>query len=380
MKYFFKILKTMGWIILSLLLILVVGTIIVVTTFPVFGGKASREEINSYALQENYKDGKFVNQIPTSMNMNFSTTKELLGQYMRGIPQHRPEDEFPVHSIDSTWLAEDPGKDYFIWFGHSAFLANINGKRILLDPMLGTAAAPFQWMGPKRFQSKLPIDPNQLPEIDIVVLSHDHYDHLDYPTILQLKDRTQLFLVPLGVDAHLKKWGIPSSKIKVFNWYEGRTFYGIRMICTPSRHFSGRGIADREKTLWASWVIQTPLVNLYFSGDSGYGPHFKEIGEKYGPFDFAMLECGQYDPKWHAIHMMPEETAQAALDLGAKKMMPIHWGSFALALHAWNDPVKRVTSAAENLNIPVVIPEIGQAIAPWDSTQSVKSDWWRTLK
>ncbi|MCL4138462.1 UNVERIFIED_CONTAM: hypothetical protein GTU68_034280 [Idotea baltica] len=230
-------------------------------------------------------------------------------------------------------------------------------------------------LGSKRYSKELPINIEQLPAIDLVLFSHDHYDHLDYQSILLLKDKVKQFYVPLGLGAHLEKWGVSPERIKELDWWEEANFEGLQLACTPARHFSGRGLGDRFTTLWASWVIKGKYDNIYFSGDSGYGPHFKEIGEKYGPFNFSMMECGQYNERWDNIHMMPEETVQASIDIKAKQMMPIHWGAFTLAMHPWQESVERATAAAEKMNVKMVLPQIGQTISINEEPLPTER-WW----
>ena len=281
----------------------------------------------------------------------------------------------PIHSIDSLNLEEKKDTNRLIWFGHSAFLLQLDGKNILIDPMLGNSPSPHPLLGTSRFKEELPITVEKLPKIDLVLISHDHYDHLDYGSIQQLKDKVQQFYVPLGVGTHLASWCIKDENISEFNWWDETSFEHLQLAFTPSRHFSGRGISDNSTTMWGSWVIKGNNKNIYFSGDSGYGPHFKAIGKKYGPFDFTMMECGQYDEKWSTIHMMPEETAQASLDVNAKVMMPIHWGSFALALHDWDDSIKRVLSKAKELEVNVTTPKIGEEIK-LDNLNFNSIEWW----
>jgi L-ascorbate metabolism protein UlaG (beta-lactamase superfamily) len=242
--------------------------------------------------------------------------------------------------------------------------------------MLGDTPAPHPWLGSKRYNPTLPLAIEKLPHLDAVVISHDHYDHLDYGSIVKLKDKVDRFYVPLGVAAHLVRWGVPSDSITELNWWEEQNVDGFTFICTPARHFSGRGLFDGFQTLWASWVIKTTNTSIYFSGDSGYGPHFKEIGEKYGPFDLTMLECGQYNERWTDIHMMPEETVQASVDLKSKLLMPIHWGAFTLALHSWADPVDRVTFTAHKLNIPITTPRLGEPVL-LHQAEFPDDEWWK---
>jgi L-ascorbate metabolism protein UlaG (beta-lactamase superfamily) len=241
--------------------------------------------------------------------------------------------------------------------------------------MFGLVPAPHPYLGKERFNSELPIEIENLPQIDAIILSHDHYDHLDYGSIMRLKDKTKIFYVPLGVGVHLESWGIPKERIVEMDWWEEQAFDSLNIIFAPARHFSGRGLSDRFKTLWGSWIVQGKNDNIYFSGDGGYGPHFKEIGEKYGPFDFAMMECGQYDLRWHNIHMLPEETARASKDLNAKLMMPIHWGAFNLALHSWTDPVVRVKAATDKLGMPMITPIIGDKVF-YRKEVNYRQSWW----
>jgi L-ascorbate metabolism protein UlaG (beta-lactamase superfamily) len=260
------------------------------------------------------------------------------------------------------------------WFGHSAVLLEIDSVKIFIDPMLGLHAGPVPLISPKRYNEELPIAIEKLPFIDIVLISHDHYDHLDYGSILKLKDKVGKFFVPLGVGAHLRAWGVKPELITELNWWQEAQHNSFTFICAPARHFSGRGFTN-NLTLWSSWIIKSSREQLYFSGDSGYGPHFKEIGEKYGPMDFVMMECGQYNERWASIHMMPEETVQATLDVQGKVLLPIHWGAFTLAMHGWDDPINRVTAAAQRLNVPIRTPKIGQMILPLDDTAS-DLRWW----
>jgi L-ascorbate metabolism protein UlaG (beta-lactamase superfamily) len=256
-------------------------------------------------------------------------------------------------------------------------MLQINGKTILIDPMFGKVAAPHPLLGAKRFNSTFPIEIEKLPRIDAVVYSHDHYDHLDYESVLKLKSKVSHFYVPLGVGTHLKAWGVKEDSISEMDWWESTNLEGIELVCTPAQHFSGRKLSNGQSTLWSSWVIQSADTKLYFSGDSGYADHFKRIGEKYGPFDLALMECGQYNKMWPDIHMMPEETAIAGQDVKANKIMPIHWGSFKLALHSWTEPVERVKAKAKTLGVEVITPTIGQEILIKGNTQSF-TNWWET--
>ncbi|WP_425262354.1 MBL fold metallo-hydrolase [Paenibacillus pectinilyticus] len=308
------------------------------------------------------------------MNMGFATTLGILRDMLKGSPHRRPAKPLPmevpqfVKSSDTT----------VTWFGHSASLLTMDGKTLLLDPMFGRAPSPFPWMGKNRYSGGLPFELEQLPHIDAVILSHDHYDHLDYGSIMKIKHKVNRFIVPLGVGSHLIRWGIPAGQIEEHDWWEELTFEGLELACTPANHFSGRSINDRGATLWCSWVIKGKQSSVFFSGDSGYTPHFKQIGEKYGPFDLTLIECGQYDQRWADIHLMPEESVQAHMDVRGKVMFPIHWGAFTLAMHDWFEPVARAAKVAEANGVTMVTPPIGQTITlkGADVMSYPKAKWW----
>ncbi len=277
--------------------------------------------------------------------------------------QKQPYD-LPVNKLDSVEVSDYKGATRLFWYGHSAFLLQIDGKNILLDPMFGKVAAPHEWLGSNRFNSQLPLEIEKLPQIDAIVFSHDHYDHLDYTSVVRLKDKTAHFFVPLGVGVHLEAWGIPKTKITELDWWQSVNYKQLELVCTPAQHFSGRKIGNRMNTLWSSWVILSKAERIFFSGDGGYAEHFKEIGDKYGPFDMALMECGQYNKMWKEVHMMPEE-----------RLFPIHWAGFKLALHSWTDPIVRVKAKAKELNLKLVTPLIGEEVIVSDSTKNY-TDWW----
>ncbi len=369
-----KALKMIGLGIGGVIILAVIIIAIFLNTSPQFGGKPNKEELLSYKATGHYKKGKFQNLTETKMDMSFSNFTGMMKDFIKGNPNTEPSFDLPVVHVDSIDV-DTTHENRLIWFGHSAFLLQLDSKNILIDPMLGDCPSPHPWVGKKRYNKELPIEIEQLPQIDAIIISHDHYDHLDYPSIKQLKDKTSKFYVPLGVGAHLRSWGVDSSKIEEMDWWNETNLDNIQLAFVPSRHFSGRGITDNSSTLWGSWVINGSKQKVYFSGDGGYSPHFTEIGEKYGPFDFAMMECGQYNKRWSDIHMFPEETAQAAYDVQARIMMPIHWGAFTLALHDWNDPVKRVVRKANELEVPITVPMIGQSIS-LDKVSAQIEEWW----
>ncbi|MFZ1484045.1 MAG: MBL fold metallo-hydrolase [Candidatus Saccharimonadales bacterium] len=348
-----------------------IGVYIFFQVYAPFGGKTKASAKKKSA---NFVNGKFVNQIATPMNMSFADVVLLVRKQLQRDPRRKPPHPLtPLHSNLSKTIKPDSAQ--ITWFGHSSFLLQVSGKNILLDPMFSKSPSPIHAIGPKRFSDSLPIQPEDLPLIDIVVISHDHYDHLDYASIKKLASKTKMFFVPLGLAAHLQKWGVTAEQITELDWWDERVYEGVTLSCTPSRHFSGRTLTDRFATLWSSWVIRTSNTSVFFSGDSGYGPHFKQIGDKYGPFDLTLLECGQYDPLWPNVHMTPEQTMQAHLELRGKRMIPMHWGAFVLAFHAWTDPVERVLAAGAKVDATVITPKRGEVVR-FKLKQYPIERWW----
>ncbi|WP_088067237.1 MBL fold metallo-hydrolase [Gottfriedia luciferensis] len=359
------------------LVLIVIIIMMFLNTYPHFGKKYSKEQMGSFNTLDNYKNGKFINQIPTSMNMNFKTNLSMIRDFVKKSPNRTPKDHIPMEKIEaSTLFNSNKGDTKITWFGHSALLIEIEGKNILVDPMFGNTPTPFPQFGGKRYSGGLPIEISDLPKIDAVILSHDHYDHLDYGTIKKIKQKVDRFIVPLGVGSHLESWGVSRECISEHNWWDEFRFEHLTLACTPARHFSGRSLTDRNATLWCSWVILSEKTKIYFSGDSGYAPHFKEIGEKYGPFDIAFMECGQYDARWSVIHMLPEETVKAFTDVKGEVLVPIHFGAFTLAFHDWNDPIERAVKAAKENGVKYATPKIGETInlTTGDFPSSI---WWK---
>lgn len=373
-----RILKMIGLIIGSILVLIIVVGVLFVNFSPEFGGKATGEKLEIYSKSANYKIDKFVNKEEVKLSFTTGQYVEMIFKFFGSQPNTIPDKSIPVVHYDSTEVATyNSNIPRLIWFGHSAFLLQINGKNILIDPMFGDVPAPHPWLGKSRFSKSLPIEIEKLPQIDVVILSHDHYDHLDYGSIIKLKSKVKQFYTPLGVGNHLTAWGIAESKVKELDWWDEVQYGDFTFACTPAQHFSGRGISDNAATLWASWVIKNKDNSIFFSGDSGYNTHFKEIGDKYGPFNFAMLECGQYNEQWKQIHMMPEETVLAGIDLKADLIMPIHWAAFKLAFHTWTDPIERVTKKAKEMNLPIATPKIGEPIFIDKKSGFPHSEWWK---
>lgn len=359
-------------ILLFIILSGVVGGYLFLQFSPQFGSRDKAFSQEKMRVSENHNGRQFVNlegkpqdnvDLGTLMDFFFKTGKR------------KPDFDLPVVKTDLSQIQSSNDGASLTWFGHSAVLIEIDGKNIFFDPMLGDSPSPISWLGGKRFNSELPLDIDDIPPLDAVIISHDHYDHLDYGSIKRLKSKVSKFFVPIGIGSHLIEWGVDADKITELDWWEEVSFDGIKIAATPARHFSGRSLNDKNATLWASWVLKGKDTNLFFSGDSGYTKSFKDIGHKYGPFDLAMVECGQYHEDWSQIHMMPEETVQATLDLKSKRLMPIHWGAFVLALHDWDDPVKRALQEAQKRGVSMIAPVIGETIGIHQNNKDTV-DWW----
>ncbi|XXM72519.1 MBL fold metallo-hydrolase [Lysinibacillus sphaericus] len=324
---------------------------------PAFGRKPEKSKVET---SPQYSNGSFKNTLPTSMNTDLKSSLTMIRDMVKKKGNLKPG--FNLPNIEFPMLTHPSRKTNVTWFGHSASLIDIDGKLILLDPMFGDSPSPFLGLGGKRFSRKLPFSIEDFPPVDAIILSHDHYDHLDYGTIQKLRGKVRHYFVPVGVGSHLERWGIDPESITELDWWNEVEFQGLTLAAAPARHFSGRSLNDRNSTLWSSWIIKGSETSIFFSGDSGYGPHFREIGERFGPFDLTLMECGQYDPRWAAIHMVPEETVQAHKDVKGKLLLPIHWGAFTLSFHDWTDPVKRVTEAGQKEGVQILTPMIGETV------------------
>lgn len=339
-----------------------------------FGAKPTKADIQQYEQSPQWDGEHFVNSIPTSMAISIRTLPKLLYKQFCEKKDREPSHPLPIVPFDKEVFVTQDNEVRYIWYGHSVVLLRIQGKNILIDPMLGNNAAPIAPFPIKRFSENTLDIIDQLPTIDLVLLSHDHYDHLDYDSIQKLQSKVKQFYVALGVKRHLVKWNIKPESITEFDWWQQVNFHDINITFTPTRHFSGRGLTDRAKSLWGGWALKTPTENIWFSGDSGYGPHFEAIGKRLGPFDFAFMECGQYNENWSQIHMFPEESIQAAIDAGVRNMMPVHWAGFALAQHTWTDPVVRFIAAAEKHEFLYNVPQLGTV---QKITNQNHTAWWQ---
>jgi L-ascorbate metabolism protein UlaG (beta-lactamase superfamily) len=338
-----------------------------------FGGRITKSLAARYAESNNWRDGKFQNLEETTMEFSLQQVPKLLYKQICEGKGRYPVKPLPIAPFHKKAFF-DPSEDVkMIWYGHSVMLMRIKGKTLLLDPMLGPDAATTAPFKIKRFSLHTLDIIDSLPPIDLMLLTHDHYDHIDLASIRRLKAKTRHYFVALGVARHLAGWGIDESMITELDWWDHHVFEDISITFTPSRHFSGRGLSDRFKSLWGGWVFRTKNEHIYFSGDGGYGQHFKEVGRRLGPFDFGMMECGQYNQNWHQIHMFPEESVQAALDAGVKKAMAVHWGGFALAQHHWKDPIHRFSRAAADNVLPFAKPRLGQMFT---IQETISDEWW----
>ena len=293
-------------------------------------------------------------------------------------PGATPVDAIPVRKLDRAALdALDASANHVIRLGHSSHLLKLRGAYWLIDPVFGERASPFSFAGPKRFHPP-PLALSELPPIEGLILSHDHYDHLDLPTIEQLNGSVQRYFVPLGVGARLQGMGVDAKRIEEFDWWQSGVHAGVRLSAAPAQHFSGRTLWDRNRTLWASWVIQSGDQRIFYSGDSGYFDGFKQIGDRFGGFDLALMENGAYDSFWPSVHMSPEETVQAFQDTGARMLYVVHNSTFNLAFHAWQDPLERVAALAQAKGLLLATPEIGEVLTIGQPRTNVL--WWQGLR
>ncbi|MFH1892626.1 MAG: MBL fold metallo-hydrolase [Candidatus Zixiibacteriota bacterium] len=340
-----------------------------------FGGKPSGNRLERVLQSPNYNGNEFVNQYGVTLSFTFSEYVTMFREFFFG-KDRSPKIEIPVNRLkrEDFECAED-GDFIFTWLGHSTVLLEIDGLRVLTDPVWSDKVSPSSLYGPIRFH-EMPVAMEDLPRLDAVIISHDHYDHLDMEAVVQLAQTGTIFVTALGIGAHLEEWMIDPSQIVELDWWEeyslGEQF---KLICTPAQHFSGRGaLGSTNKTLWSTWAIVGPKHRVFFSGDTGEIPEFKQIGEKFGPFDLTLMKIGAYSDMWPDIHLTPEQSVRLHQELDGRVFMPIHWGTFDLALHDWDEPINDLVKVAQQKDVTLVTPYPGQRIKI-DSLPPV-NHWW----
>ena len=342
------------------------------------GGKLSPEDLASYSRSPQWRNGAFQNEEVTAAAPPMRKMPGIILKMLRGNKAPRPAMPLPIAPFDASSFLEDAPRAKFIWYGHSALMIRVAGKTILSDPMLGPDTSPVGPFRTRRFSDDSLGVIDDFPEIDLVLLTHDHYDHLDLASILKLQQKVKQYFVALGVKRHLVSWGVSPELITEFDWWDESSFAGMQIHFTPGRHFSGRGLRDRAKCLWGGWVLETPSEKIWISGDSGYGAHFKTIGERFGSFDMAFLECGQYGEDWPLIHMFPGEAVQAALDANVRVAMPVHWAGFTLSYqHTWYEPVEAFGMLAKDKKLDFITPPLGTI---FHAGSGLLDPWWNPYK
>lgn len=355
--------------IVEVVIVLVIFVVLFIVLYKPFGSVPNSDDFKKYSRRSSIiKNKRFIN---TSKNEKYI---DIYGTRTAG-KGVKPKDKLPV--LDFSYVSDYKDDDVLItWFGHSTVLIQMHGLNILVDPMFSNTASPFN-LGPKRF-SDLPCSIDELPSIDVVVITHDHYDHLDYKSIKELNKKASIFVVPLGIEKDLERFGVSSDNIINMSWWEEIDVHGLTIACTPAKHYSMRYIFDYGKALYSSFVFKDFYNTVFVSGDTGYGDHFKEIGEKYD-IDFSLLDSGQYNVKWHGSHMFPEEAVKASIDLNSKLSMPVHWGAFALSNHSFDDPVNRFFMKAKEDEINYMMPKMGETVNIKDY-KKYQNEWWKYLK
>jgi len=335
------------------------------------GRNPSGDRLNRVRRSPNYRDGAFQNIEPTTMDVKPSKMPGLLWKFIRKPHGTQPPRDVPVIQADLKNLSAD--QPVIVWFGHSSYMISSKGFNVLVDPVFSGYASPLRGIG-RAFKGADVYAVDDLPEIDLLIITHDHYDHLDFETIVKLKPKVKKTATSLGVGAHLEFWGYDKNALVKLDWWESASIRNdINITATPARHFSGRTLKHTQ-TLRSSFVLSLHGPNIFIGGDSGYSNQFKIIGDKFGPFDLALLDGAQYNDLWSLIHMMPEQTVSAAQDLNAKALLPVHWGKFAMAYHAWDEPIKRLVTAAQNSKLQIVTPSIGDVYRI--GTTREYAAWW----
>lgn len=347
----------------------------VAATLDAAGARAEGARLTAMQASPNYREGRFVNALPRA---EIPLVESLL-RWLQGGEHTTPAADVPSQRRRAADFAQPPASGLRItWLGHSSSLIELDGRALLVDPVWGERAAPLSFVGPRRFH-RPPIALEDLPPLDAVVISHDHYDHLDQGTVEALADRVPRFVVPLGVGAHLESWGVPSQRITELDWWGEFLLDDITLAAVPARHASGRSItlSDLDATLWSGWALVGPHHRVYYSGDTAMFPELEQIGERYGPFDATLIETGAYDPLWSDVHLGPEQAVLAHRMVRGSVLLPVHWGTFDLALHGWTEPVERTLAAAERAGVRVAVPRPGESLEPGLVLPARR--WWPEL-
>ncbi len=342
-----------------------------------FGTHASGLRLERMKASPRYVDGSFANTAPVTQGLKKGSMPSI-AEFLCGGQRRTPAAPLPSASPFAGWAKKPETGLRATWLGHSTVLLEVDGSRVLTDPVWGERASPVTFAGPKRFQP-VPVPVAALPELDAVIVSHDHYDHLDYPTILELAKRDVPFFTSLGVGAHLAAWGVPAERITELDWWESARLPGteLSLSAAPSQHFSGRGLGGRNATLWSSFAVRGPKHSVFFSGDTGLTPEYSAIRARFGAFDLVMLEVGAFHEAWGDIHLGPEHALEALQLLGGGKFLPVHWGTFNLALHAWDEPAETLVRLASERSVELVMPLLGEPLEP--ARVEAMRPWWREV-
>ena len=379
-----EILFTVLNVIKYLIYILVIFTILIfifLNVSPVFGASPDKNSKKIIENSENFIEGKFRNIKTTYTNFRTLEKKATLMDWFSP-----PKDKNPLNPLPTIkFIGKDLAEGKFVWLGHSTVLMKTEGLVVMTDPVFNRASplpsfnskSKSNFFNGKPFIFENPVVIDDLPKVDVVIISHDHYDHLDSKAIKDLSNRVDQFFVPLGVGAHLERWGVNKNRITEYDWYDSKDYKNIKFTFAPSLHFSGRGVTNGNSTLWGSWMIKSKTLSAYFSGDGGYSETFKKLGNEYGPFDIAFIENGAYNVDWSNVHMFPDEAVQASIDLKAEVLFPIHWSKFDLSVHPWDEPIIRITKEAEKKNVNIATPMIGEV---FELSSIPKKPWWEKLR
>ena len=343
-----------------------------------FDGSSSEERLKKIEANDNYKDGAFFNDVRQS-DESFGLWNYILNTFAYD-EIRTPPAPLPLVKPNTSDFSDPPARGLkTVWLGHSSVLIEQDGFRYMVDPVFSDYASPVQFAGPLRFHEP-PIALKDLPKIDAVLISHDHYDHLDMKTIRHLSAKGTQFYVPLGVGAHLEAWDVPNEQIHEMQWGESINFGSTKIICTPSRHYSGRGLFDYKEQLWSSWTVIGREHRVYYSGDTGFSDHFETTANQYGPFDLTIIKVGAYGPgqSWVDIHMSAEDAVKAHQKLKGKLMLPVHWGTFNMGFHDWDEPIKRTVKAASDAGVTLLTPKLGEIVDLEKPYANIP--WWENVK